>query len=203
MKNILAILGTNHSKSTNRKLLEYIQTQFFHKANITIQEINEVPLINYDSNTIPEIVSDIEEKIKKSDAVIIACPEYDHMPTSALLNLLAWISFKNATLKNKPLLIVGASHGALGSIRAQTFLRQILSAPNLDPRIFPKGFLLGYSKIAFDEWGDLRGRKKINELEEIFNEFLKYIDIINESIDRNLINNNDFIIIDKNNMEEQ
>ena len=45
---------------------------------------------------------------------------------AVLKSALEWISYTSSDLTDKPVLIVGASHGALGSSRAQAHLRQIL-----------------------------------------------------------------------------
>ena len=77
-------------------------------------------------------------------------------------------------------MITGASHGSLGSSRAQAHLRQILDAPELKARIMPSAeFLLGRSLQAFDENGDLVDPDKITELEECFEEFVLFVEITN------------------------
>lgn len=193
MTKLAAIVGTNYSESTNRKLLEYIQTQFFYKVDVDIIEIKDVPIIEYsDNKELPQVVKDIAKRIEEADGVIIASPEYDHLPTSALINFFAWMSYKIHPFSNKATLLVGASHGALGTSRAQLALRQILSSHDLDALVFPRGFLLGYSKIAFDDWGDLRGREKIQEIEDIFDDFLNYVKMINDSKANNLISIHEF-----------
>ncbi len=75
-------------------------------------------------------------------------------------------------------MIVGASHGTLGSSRAQAHLRQILDSPELAARIMPSSeFLLGKSQAAFDNAGDLIYPDKLTELDEIFREFVLFTDI--------------------------
>lgn len=193
MIKLVGIVGTNNQNSTNRKLLEYIQTQFFYKVDVELIEIKDVPLIGtIKGDEIPEIVMNISNKIEKSDGVIIATPEYDHSPTASLLNLLSWLSYKIHPLYKKPVMIVGASYGTLGSSRAQYMLRQILKSPELEANVLSSEYLLPYSKKAFDEMGDLRGRDKIREMENIFDEFLAFVDFVNKSNAENLINIHDF-----------
>lgn len=193
MTKLAAIVGSNYSKSTNRKLLEYIQSQFFFKVDVDIIEIDKVPFFDLHAEyTMPDIIKEINEKIEKSDGVIIASPEYDHTPTASLLNIISWLSYKIHPLSGKAVLLVGASYGVLGSSRAQAVLRQVLASPEVDAQVFPKGFLLPYSMKAFDDWGDLRGREKIQELENTFDEFLKFVEIINDSREKNLISIHEF-----------
>lgn len=193
MARLVGLVGTNYSKSTNRKLLEYMQSQFFFKIDIDIVEIDKLPIFDVHADyQMPEALVEINKKIEEADGVIIATAEYDHMPPAALLNAIAWLSYKIHPLSGKPVLIIGASHGGLGSSRAQGFLRQILSSPEVDAQVFPKGFLLAYSTMAFDDWGDLKGREKIQEMENLFDEFLNFTNIIKKSKNDKLINIHEF-----------
>ncbi|MFV8814747.1 NADPH-dependent FMN reductase, partial [Aerococcus urinaeequi] len=44
MKHIIGIVGTNSKKSTNRKLLKYIQKHFADQAEIELLEIRDYPI---------------------------------------------------------------------------------------------------------------------------------------------------------------
>jgi len=193
MTKLVGIVGTNSKESTNRQLLEYIQAAFFYKADLELIEIKDVPLIDYrEGNSIPEVVQKISNQIEAADGVIIATPEYDHSPTASLINLLAWFSYKIHPLSRKPVMIVGASHGTLGSSRAQQILRQILKTPEVNAQVLGSEFLLGNSKNAFDDMGDLNSREKIHEMENIFDEFIIFTKMINEINKDNLINIHEF-----------
>lgn len=186
MKNLVALVGTNSKTSTNRDLLNYMAKHFEKKATIELVEIKGLPLFNKPQNytVLPE-VQIIAEKIKQSDGVIISTPEYDHSITASLSNALAWLSYGVYPFVDKPVMIVGASYGTLGSSRAQIHLRQILDAPELKARTMPSSeFLLGNSLTAFNEEGELIYKEKVKELEGIFNEFMVFIDLMKQlSID--------------------
>jgi NAD(P)H-dependent FMN reductase len=78
-------------------------------------------------------------------------------------------------------MIVGASHGSLGSSRAQAHMRQILDSPELKARIMPgTEFLLGRSLQAFDDAGNLIDENKVKELEEDFQEFALFAEMTNK-----------------------
>ncbi len=175
----LAIVGTNSDVSTNRMLLQFMQKHFAKEAEIEVYEIKDLPAFNEPEDTdIPEKVAELSEKILKADGVIIATPEYDHAIPAVLKSALEWISYTSQALTDKPVLIVGASLGTLGSSRAQAHLRQILDSPELAARIMPSSeFLLGKSQGAFDIAGNLIYLDKLAELEEIFREFLLFTDI--------------------------
>ena len=178
----LAIVGTNSDVSTNRMLLKFMQKHFSNMADIELYEIKDLPAFNEPEDLdIPEKVEELSNKILKADGVIIATPEYDHAIPAVLKSALEWISYTSQALIDKPVLIVGASHGTLGSSRAQAHLRQILDSPELAARIMPSSeFLLGKSQGAFDSEGNLIYLDKLSELDEIFREFLLFTDIISK-----------------------
>lgn len=178
--NYLAIVGTNSRVSTNRMLLQFMKEHFKKGFNIELFEITELPAFyEIDDNQIPHEVATLSEKIQKADGVIIATPEYDHAIPAVLKSALEWISYTSQALIDKPVLIVGASHGSLGSSRAQAHLRQILDSPELSARLMPASeFLLGKSQAAFNADGELIYQDKLNELDEIFREFVLFTELI-------------------------
>ena len=175
----LAIVGTNSDVSTNRMLLQFMQKHFSSEAEIELYEIKDLPaFMEQEDSEVPEKVEEMSDKILNADGVIIATPEYDHAIPAVLKSALEWISYTSQALTDKPVLIVGASHGTLGSSRAQAHLRQILDSPELAARIMPSSeFLLGKSQAAFDNAGDLIYQDKLTELDEIFREFVLFTDI--------------------------
>ncbi|OCG27761.1 NADPH-dependent FMN reductase [Gilliamella sp. wkB108] len=180
----IGIVGTNSDRSTNRKLLHFMRTHFADKAEIEVCEIKSLPAFNEPKDkTPPSSVKALSDKIEAADGVIFATPEYDHSITAALKSAIEWLSYTTRPLINKSVMIVGASHGLLGSSRAQAHLRQILDAPELKARIMPSSeFLLGQSLQAFDDKDNLIYPDKVKELEECFDEFLLFVQLTNELV---------------------
>lgn len=186
----LAIVGTNSDVSTNRILLQFMQKHFSGEAEIEVYEIKDLPaFMEPEDSAVPEKVAELSDKILKADGVIIATPEYDHAIPAVLKSALEWISYTSQALTDKPVLIVGASHGTLGSSRAQAHLRQILDSPELAARIMPGNeFLLGKSQSAFDSSGNLISSDKVSELDEIFREFVLFTDITSKLLEEKALN---------------
>lgn len=175
---LIAIVGTNSTKSTNRQLLQYMQTHFADKADIELVEIKDLPVFNKPADKkIPELALEIADKINVADGVIIGTPEYDHSIPAVLMNALAWLSYGIFPLLNKPVMITGASYGTLGSSRAQLQLRQILNAPEIKANVLPDEFLLSHSLQAFDRQGNLVDLDTIQKLEAIFDDFRLFVKI--------------------------
>lgn len=113
---LIGIVGTNSAESTNRKLLQYMQSHLADKAEIELVEVKDIPVFNKPADKkVPEKVTEIATKIETAEGVIIATPEYDHSIPAALMNALAWLSYGISPLLNKPVMIPGASYGKLGS----------------------------------------------------------------------------------------
>ncbi|HFU3860357.1 TPA: NADPH-dependent FMN reductase [Streptococcus suis] len=175
-RKLLGLVGTNSARSTNRKLLQYIEQHFADKADIELVEIKELPIFNKPANReLPEIVKELVAKIEAADGVIIGTPEYDHSIPAVLMNALAWVSYGVYPLLNKPVMITGASYGTLGSSRAQLQLRQILNAPELKATVLPDEFLLSHSLQAFDANGELIDLETSQKLDAIFDDFRLFV----------------------------
>ena len=178
MLKLIAIVGTNSKRSTNRQLLQYMSKHFADKAEIELVEIKDIPMFNKPADrNVPELVSEIAEKINAADGVLIGTPEYDHSIPAVLMNALAWLSYGIYPLLNKPVMITGASYGTLGSSRAQLQLRQILNAPEIKANVLPDEFLLSHSLQAFDPSGDLVDLDVVKKLDAIFDDFRIFVKI--------------------------
>lgn len=176
---LVAIVGTNSDRSTNRKLLKFMQKHFSDKADIEVLEIKQLPAFNEPEDKLaPTEVQAFSEKILAADGVIISTPEYDHTIPAPLASALEWIAYTSRALINKPTMIVGASLGLLGTSRAQAHLRQILDAPELKARVMPgTEFLLGHSEQVLDDDNHLNNPEKVAELEEHFSEFQNFVEL--------------------------
>ena len=178
MLKLIAIVGTNSKRSTNRQLLQYMQKHFADKAEIELVEIKDIPVFNKPADKqLPDEILEIAAKIEASDGVIIGTPEYDHSIPAVLMSALAWLSYGIYPLLNKPIMITGASYGTLGSSRAQLQLRQILNSPEIKATVLPDEFLLSHSLQAFDQNGDLVDLDVIKKLDAIFDDFRIFVKV--------------------------
>lgn len=179
MIKLIALVGTNSEKSTNRQLLQFIKKHFASKAEIELVEIKNVPLFNKPASMeVPAEVTAIAKKIETADGVIISSPEYDHAVPASLMSVLAWLSYGIHPLLDKPVMLTGASYGTLGSSRAQAHLRQILDSPDIKARVMPSSeFLLGHSLQAFDEEGNIIDQETVEKLDKLFADFMLFVEI--------------------------
>lgn len=184
MLHYVGIAGTNIQRSTNLKLLQYMKKHYSEEAVIEIVDISNLPVFYKASQDhIPEAVNAISEKIRKADGVIIATPEYDHAIPAVLSSALAWFSYRIHPFAGKPVMIVGASYGSLGTSRAQAQLRQILDSPELKASIMPSSeFLVGHSLEAFDDSGNLKNLRLGVQLNGLFSDFSVFVKLTKQMI---------------------
>lgn len=184
MLHYVGIAGTNIQRSTNLKLLQYMKKHYSEEAVIEIVDISNLPVFYKASQDhIPEAVNVISGKIRKADGVIIATPEYDHAIPAVLSSALAWFSYRIHPFAGKPVMIVGASYGSLGTSRAQAQLRQILDSPELKASIMPSSeFLVGHSLEAFDDSGNLKNSRLGVQLNGLFSDFSVFVKLTKQMI---------------------
>ncbi|WP_404819893.1 FAD-dependent oxidoreductase [Lactiplantibacillus garii] len=175
--NIVAIVGTNASKSYNRKLLFAMKDLFETEVNFEICEIKDLPLFNEDDlDQEPASVKALAAKVEAADGVVIGVPEYDHSVPAALKSALEWLSSAEHPFKDKPVMIVGTSLGIQGTVRAQMNLRQILDSPGMDAKVMPGNeFMLPQAGTKFDEHDHLNDDGSEHFLKQCFSHFLDYL----------------------------
>jgi chromate reductase len=104
---------------------------------------------------IPAAVEAIVARIRTAHGVIISTPEYNFSIPGGLKNLTDWVSrVKQQPFKDKPVGIIGASDGRVGTARSQYHLRQNLQALSAITMPRPEVFVT-VSKTKFDEHGAL------------------------------------------------
>lgn len=173
---LVAIIGSNNQVSYNRLLIEFI-AKHYPKFHLEKLEVRELPLFNEDiAGVTPAVIEEWSKKISKSDGVIIACPEYNHSVTASLKSTIEWMSYQVHPLKQKPVMILGASTYPQGSSRAQLHLRQILNSPGVDADVFQgQEFLLGQAKTAFNAAAEISDPKTVSFLAGCLQDFAIFV----------------------------
>jgi chromate reductase len=138
------IIGSISSQSINRKLMRGLIELESERdpggdppCEFTELPIADLPLYNYDlDDDYPSSATAFKEAILRSDALIIATPEYNRSVPGALKNAIDWGSrpYGENAFRGKPTGVLGASVGAIGTALAQQHLRNMLAyldAPTL------------------------------------------------------------------------
>ena len=144
------IVGSISSSSINGKLVDGLIAIEAERGSIEGERlefvpitIGDLPLYDYErDDDYPQPAIDLKDAIRRSDALIIATPEYNRSIPGVLKNAIDWASrpYGDSAFTGKPVGIVGASVGAPGTAMAQQHLRNILAyldAPTLgQPEVF-------------------------------------------------------------------
>jgi len=124
---ILGIAGSLRRGSYNAATLAAAQE--LSPAGMTIEgfDIAPIPLYNEDTRQqgFPSPVEDLRARIKGADGLLIVTPEYNYSIPGVLKNAIDWASRPpEQPFDGKPVGIMGASGGVMGTGRAQYHLRQ-------------------------------------------------------------------------------
>jgi len=155
--NVLAISGSLRKDSFNTAALRAAQSLAPAGMAITIHDLSAIPLYNEDvkAQGYPAPVQALRNAIKAADAVLIATPEYNYSISGVLKNAIDWASRPpGQPFEGKPIAILGASAGVLGTARAQYHLRQVFVFLNAHVLNKPE-VMIGGAGNRFDAAGNL------------------------------------------------
>lgn len=154
---ILGIAGSLRKESYNRALLRAAQELTPEGARIETLELDGVPLFNQDeeANPHPKVV-EMKQRIRAADAILFVTPEYNYSIPGVLKNAIDCASrpYGDSAWDGKPVAIMGASVGAIGTARAQYHLRQTFVFLNMHPVNQPE-VMVGSAQKRFDQEGKL------------------------------------------------
>jgi chromate reductase len=124
---ILGFAGSLRKESYNKALLRAALEMVPENAQLEIFDLEGIPPFNQDLENQPlQKVVDFKAKIRAADAILVASPEYNYSIPGVLKNAIDCASrpYGDNAWKGKPVAIMGASLGMLGTARAQYHLRQ-------------------------------------------------------------------------------
>jgi len=124
---ILGFAGSLRKDSYNRSLLRAALELVPKDAQLEIFDLDGIPPFNQDFENQPsEKVKEFKAKIRAADAILIATPEYNYSIPGVLKNAIDCASrpYGDNAFEHKPVAIMGASPGMIGTARAQYHLRQ-------------------------------------------------------------------------------
>jgi len=168
---VLGFAGSLRKGSYNKALLQAALELIPKDVNLEIFDLEGIPPYNQDREfQIPGKVKEFKAKIEKVDAILIATPEYNFSVPGVLKNAIDWASrpFGDNSFEDKPVAIMGASPGRIGTARAQYHLRQICVSLNMHPINRPE-VLVTFA----DEKIDDNGRLEDEETREMIKELLE------------------------------
>ncbi|MBV8588735.1 MAG: NAD(P)H-dependent oxidoreductase [Acetobacteraceae bacterium] len=124
---VLGISGSLRRGSYNTAALRAALSEAPDGVIIETFDISPIPLYNEDvrAEGFPAPVEAFRARIRQADALVIVTPEYNYSIPGVLKNAIDWASRPpDQPFNGKPIAIMGASPGMLGTARAQYHLRQ-------------------------------------------------------------------------------
>lgn len=166
---ILGIAGSVRKASFNRSALKAAQGLVPAGASLETFDIDGLPGFNQDDEkTPPAKVVELKAKIRAADAILLVTPEYNYSFPGVLKNAIDWASrpYGDSAWKGKPVAVMGASAGVLGTARAQYHLRQCFVFLDM-PAVNQPEVMIGQASEKFDSDGNLKdemSKKLIGQL---------------------------------------
>lgn len=154
---VLGIAGSLRQGSYNKAALRAARELVPAGMTIETFDIAPIPVYNEDvkQEGFPPPVQELRERIRAADALLIVTPEYNYSIPGVLKNAIDWASRPpDQPFDGKPIALMGASPGRLGTARAQYHLRQCF--------VFLNGLILNRPEVMiggapqmFDDQGCL------------------------------------------------
>ena len=173
---ILGIAGSLRKESFNRSLLRAAQELAPEGARIETFEIDGIPPFNQDEETNPHPrVAELKQRIRAADAILFVTPEYNYSIPGVLKNAIDCASrpYGDSAWTGKPVAVMGASVGTLGTARAQYHLRQTFVFLNMYPVNQPEVMVSNAHK-RFDQEGKLTDDTTKQLVQQLLSELVNW-----------------------------
>jgi chromate reductase len=152
---VAAVVGSLRRESFTRRFVEGLISLAPASLKIEIVPIGELALYNQDQESPPpESWKSFRARIKRSDAVLFATPEYNRTIPGVLKNAIDVGSrpYGSSVWAGKPAAVVSTSPGALGAFGANHCVRQSLVFLDMPTLQQPEMYIGGADKV-FDASG--------------------------------------------------
>jgi chromate reductase len=154
---VLGLCGSLRQGSYNAMALRAAQKLAPAGMELAIADISRIPMYNDDVRLAgePAPVAQLKAQVRAADALLLVSPEYNFSVPGVLKNTLDWMSRPpEPPFDGKPVAIMGASGGPLGTARGQYDLRKILVYMNTFTVNKPEVFI-GNAPAKFNSEGEL------------------------------------------------
>ena len=168
---ILAFAGSLRRESFNKKLVAIAVSGAREVgAEVTFINLEDLPLPLFDQDLeaeqgMPENGARLKKLFIDHDGLLIAAPEYNSSITAVLKNTIDWVSRQApgepspaVAFQGKAAILMSASPGALGGLRALVHVRSILG--NIGVIVLPDQIAVAKANEAFKPDGSLTDPKQ-------------------------------------------
>lgn len=161
MAKLVGLSGSLRAASFNTGLLRAAAELVPEGSSLTVATPEGIPLYNADLEReagMPEAVERLKAQIIAADALLLATPEYNNGIPGVLKNAIDWLSRPPSDIARvfagRPVAVIGASPGGLGTVLAQAAWLPVLRTLGTRPW-FGGRLMVSRAGSAFDEAGNL------------------------------------------------
>ena len=161
MAKLVGLSGSLRAASFNTGLLRAAAELVSEGSSLTVATPEGIPLYNADLEReagMPEAVERLKAQIIAADALLLATPEYNNGIPGVLKNAIDWLSRPPSDMARvfagRPVAVIGASPGGLGTVLAQAAWLPVLRTLGTRPW-FGGRLMVSRAGSAFDEAGNL------------------------------------------------
>ncbi len=180
MITIIGIPGSLRKDSFNLRLLQAAQTITPQHCRIEIETLEDIPLYNGDVELaagVPPPVEKLKDRIAATDGLLIASPEYNNSLPGVLKNAVDWLSRppqdQVRVFRGRPVAIIGATPGGMGTAFSQTAWLPVLRALGTKPW-FGRSLYVSSAHQVFDQHGMIQDEALGDRLRDFVAGFAAY-----------------------------
>lgn len=174
---IAVFVGSLQKDSYNKKLAKTVEGLLPTGVEFVYVD-NNLPLFNQDLEAdYPAAAQAAKDIVLSADAVLFVTPEYNRSVPGVLKNTIDWVSrpYGDSAFNGKPVGMMGASIGPVGTAIAQSDLRHIVAFLNMKLMGQPEVYVANTPSLSFNEEGilvDERWQKNLQSYVDAFVEFV-------------------------------
>jgi chromate reductase len=175
---IAVFVGSLQKESQNKKLAKTLESLLPQGVEFAYVDIN-LPLYNQDLEAdYPAAAQAVKDTVTSADGVLFVTPEYNRSVPGVLKNAIDWVSrpYGDSAFNGKPVGIMGASIGPVGTAIAQSDLRHIVAFLNMKLMGQPEVYVANAMGLSFDADGTLADERWRKNLQEFANAFIAHIE---------------------------
>jgi NAD(P)H-dependent FMN reductase len=181
MIKIFGISGSLRKASYNAGLLRAAAEAAPEGCEVEVASIRGIPLYDNDvedAEGVPDLVSEMKEKIATADGLLLVTPEYNNSVPGVFKNAIDWISRppqdRVRVFGGRPVGLIGASPGMFGTGFSQTAWLPVLRTLGMRPW-FGKQLYISAAFKLFDKSGNLTDEKTRKQLTGYMADFAEYV----------------------------
>lgn len=181
MTTIIGIAGSLRQSSVNAALLRAAAAAAPAGCTVDIASIRGIPLYDGDVEAaagVPDVVETLKDRMAAADGLLLVTPEYNNSIPGVFKNAIDWLSRPSQDIPRvfggRPVALMGATPGGMGTVHAQTAWLPVFRALGLQPCFGTLLYVSGAHKV-FDASGTLLDENIRERLQRYMTEFVAFV----------------------------